>query len=141
MEKIGKVVSTNGNKAQLEIRRASACGEKCGSCSGGCSSTGTFIQVQNSIMARPGQMVKIEVENKVVMKAAFLAYIFPLFMLITGIVSGSYIYKNFDFNISSEVFSILLGVFFMGISYAIIKRIDNNYSANENIKNKITRIL
>lgn len=141
MEKIGKVVSTNGNKAKLEIRRASACGEKCGSCSGGCSSTGTFIEAENSIMARPGQMVKIEVETKIVMKSAFLAYIFPLFMLITGIVSGSYIYKSFDFNISSEVFSLLLGVFFMVISYAIIKRIDKNYQTNRKIKSTITKIL
>lgn len=141
MEKVAKVISTNGDIAKLEVRRVSACGEKCGSCSGGCSSSGTFIDAENSIQAKPGQFVKIETATSVIMKAAFLAYIFPLVMLITGIVLGSYIYKYFNFNISSEVFSFLLGIFLMTISYLIIKKIDKNYNDNKRIKNKITRIL
>lgn len=141
MEQIGKVVSTNGNIAKLEIRRASACGEKCGSCSGGCSSTGTYIEAENIVNAKPGQFVKVEAENRVVMKAAFLAYIFPLFMLITGIILGPYIYRVLDLNISPEIFNLLVGIFFMAISYVIVKRIDKNYGENNFIKNKITKIL
>lgn len=141
MEKVAKVISTNGDIAKLEVRRVSACGEKCGSCSGGCSGSGTFIDAENSIKAKPGQFVKIETETSVIMKAAFLAYVFPLFMLITGIVLGSYIYKYFNFNISSEVFSFLLGALLMVISYLIVRKIDKNYNDNKRIKNKITRIL
>lgn len=141
MEMLAKVISTNGDKARLEIRRVSACGENCGSCKGSCSSSKIYIEAENTIKAKPGQFVKIKTETSVVMKAAFLAYIFPLFMLITGIVLGSFIYKNFDMNISSEVFGLLIGVFFMVISYLIIKTIDKNYSTNEKIKNKIIQIL
>ncbi|WP_432666079.1 SoxR reducing system RseC family protein [Wukongibacter baidiensis] len=141
MEKIGKVISTSGNIAKLEIRRASACGEKCGSCSGGCSSTGTFIEVENPLNAKPGQFVKIEVETKVVMKAAFIAYVFPLFMLISGIILGSYIHKTFHINISSEVFSLLTGIVLMSISYGIVKIIDKNYDSNKYIEKRITKIL
>lgn len=141
MEKIGRVVSTKGNTAKLEIKRASACGEKCGSCSGGCSSTGTFIEVDNSLKAAPGQLVKIETETSVVMKAAFWAYIFPLFMLITGIILGTNIYKSFNLNIPSEVFSIILGGSFMLISYAVLKSIDKNINSKNIIKHRITKIL
>jgi len=141
MEKIGRVVSTEGNKAKLEIRRVSACGEKCGSCSGGCSGTGTYIEVDNPLKASPGQFVKIETETSVVMKAAFLVYIFPLSMLIAGIILGAYIYEGFGFNISSEVFSILLGGLLMTASYAILKIIDTFIVPKKPIKHKITKIL
>lgn len=75
------------------------------------------------------------------MKAAFIAYLFPLFMLILGIILGSYIYKAFHINISSEIFSFLLGIALMSISYGIVRKVDKNYNSNKYIETRITKIL
>lgn len=141
MEKIGRVVNTRGNIAKIEILRTSACGEKCSSCKGGCSQTGMYIDVENTVGAAPSQFVKVKVETKTVMKAAFLAYIVPLFMLIVGIVSGSYIHPLLGFTFPAELFSFLLGMIFMGLSYFIVKIFDRIYQSKGIIKYEMIKIL
>jgi len=141
MEKIARIVSEEGNYAKIEIIRASACGEKCGSCSGGCSSTGIYVKALNEAGGKPGQMVKIELETSTVMKAAFLAYVLPLIMLVLGVLLGAYIHPRLDFNISSEALSLLFGVAFLIISYGILKVFDISYSSKGNIRYRVTKVL
>ncbi|SHJ71531.1 SoxR reducing system RseC family protein [Tepidibacter formicigenes] len=140
MENIGKVIETKDNFAKLEVRRASACGEKCSSCKGGCSTTGIYVNVENTLDAKPGDFVKIETETKSIMKVAFIVYLFPLFMLILGIFSSFFIYKQFNIRFSSEVFSFLVGLLFMGISYIIIRIIDFIYQSKGKLQYKIIKI-
>ncbi|QEK13344.1 SoxR reducing system RseC family protein [Crassaminicella thermophila] len=141
MEKIGRIISTNGNVAKIEILRTSACGEKCSSCKVGCSKTGMYIDVENTVGATPSQFVKVKVETKIVMKVAFLVYIVPLFMLIVGIVSGSYIHQLLGVTFSAELFSFLLGMIFMGLSYGVVRKFDQIYKSKEKIKYEIIKIL
>ncbi len=141
MEKIGRIISEDGGYAKVEIRRVSACGEKCGSCSGGCSSTGVSVNAENQAGGKLGQFVKVEIETSTVMKAAFLAYIFPLVMLIGGIVVGSYVHSNLNFNISSEIFSFLFGLGLMIISYGVVKLFDISYESKGSIRYRITKVL
>ena len=141
MENIGKVVETIDNFAKLEVRRASACGEKCSSCKGGCSTTGIYVNVENTINAKSGDFVKIETETKSIMKVAFIVYLFPLFMLILGIFSSSFIYNQFNITFSSEIFSFLIGLLFMSISYIIIRVIDSIYKAKGVLQYKIIKKL
>lgn len=140
MEKVGKVISIKDNMARIEVVRVSACGEKCSSCKGGCSTTGVYIEAENHTNAQPGQFVKVDLKTSTVMKAAFVAYIFPLFMLVLGTISGTFLYPRFDITFSSELFSILLGFSAMILSYIIIKLIDRVY-LKERIKYTITRVM
>ncbi|WP_202708564.1 SoxR reducing system RseC family protein [Sporosalibacterium faouarense] len=141
MQKIGQIISENGNITKVEIRRVSACGEKCGSCSGGCSSSGMYIEAENPLSGKRGQFVKVEIETSTVMKAALLAYVFPLVMLISGILAGSFIHDRLAFTISSELFSFLFGVGLMIISYGVVKIFDISYKSKGNIKYRITKVL
>ncbi|MEJ8554210.1 SoxR reducing system RseC family protein [Tepidibacter sp. Z1-5] len=141
MENIGKIIETKDNFAKLEVRRTSACGEKCSSCKGGCSTTGIYINIDNTINAKPGDFVKIETETKSIMKVAFIVYLFPLFMLILGIFSSSFIYKQFNITFSSEIFSFLVGLLFMGVSYIIIKIIDLMYQSKGTLQYKMIKKL
>ncbi|WZL73996.1 SoxR reducing system RseC family protein [Clostridiaceae bacterium 35-E11] len=141
MEKIGRVVHISGSIAKIEMLRTSACGEKCSSCKGGCSKTGLYIDVENTLGAVPSQFVKIKVETKTVMKAAFLAYIVPLFMLIVGIVSGSYLHPLLGLAFAAELFSFLLGVIFMTLSYGIVKIFDRIYQSRGIIQYEMIKIL
>lgn len=141
MEKIGQIISTDGKIAIVEVKRSSACGEKCGSCSGGCSSTGIYVDAENRINGKQGQLVKIEIETKTIMKAAFLAYTLPLIMLVIGVVSGSYVHGFLGLSISTEVFSFLFGLALMLIAYGVVKFFDIAYASQNKIEYTITKIL
>lgn len=140
MRKIGKVISKENNKVQLEIKRSSSCGEKCGSCSGNCDQLVKIIETEDTIDANPGEIVSLEINDSFVLKSAFLVYIFPLFMLILGVVLGSSIqnYKKIDIN--PELFSVIIGVLFMCISFIIIKIIDKFYFSKMSCNGEIKRI-
>lgn len=140
MRKIGKVVSVDKDKVTLEVRRSSACGEKCGSCKGNCNDLLKIIEAENTIMATPGEMVSLEIEDNLVLKGAFLVYIFPLMMLITGIIVGKYIHEMIQLTFNQEIFSILVGLFLMGISYAIVKLIDKKVLSKKSFTGKIKRV-
>lgn len=81
MTQIGKVVSVSGAMAQVEVRRASACGENCAMCKGGCMPTKHVATAKNSAGAKTGDMVKIETADSAVLKSACLVYILPLIIL------------------------------------------------------------
>lgn len=141
MENIGKVIETRDNLAKLEVRRASACGEKCSSCKGGCSTTGIYVNIENTLNSKSGDFVKIETETKSIMKVAFIVYLFPLFMLILGIFSSPFIYKQFNISFSSEIFSFIVGLLFMSISYIIIRIIDSIYKSKGILQYKMIKKL
>ncbi|WP_099191874.1 SoxR reducing system RseC family protein [Tepidibacter mesophilus] len=134
MDNIGRVVKTKDNFAKLEIRRASACGEKCSSCKGGCSTTGIYVNIENTLNAKSGDFVKIETETKSIMQIAFIVYLFPLFMLILGIFFSSFIYNQFDIPFSSELFSLSVGLIFMVVSGIVIKIVDLIYQSKGILK-------
>lgn len=140
MEKIGQLITTNGSMAKVQVWRASACGEKCVSCNGGCSTTSIYINAHNKVSAKPGQMVRVEMETKKVMKAASLTYLFPLILLILGIFSGYKIFPFLSFAISLELFAFLIGLTFMGVSFYIVKVIYNEKSIKNSMQYYITKV-
>lgn len=141
MEKIGQIISVDNKVAMIEVKRVSACGEKCGSCSGGCKGTGIYIEADNSIEANPGQFVKVDMETNRVMKAAFVVYVLPLIMLVVGIISGLYIHDSLNLVVSSDIFSFGLGFLLMVMAYSIVKVFDKSYKSNNRIRYIITRVL
>lgn len=139
MEKIGQVISNNESNAKVQVWRASACGEKCGSCSGGCSTTSMYIEAKNMVSARPGQMVKVEMETKKVLKASASIYIFPLVMLILGIFMGYEIFSKISLRTSPDIFAFFIGLLFMAASFFIVKIIYNRKHIKENMEYHITK--
>lgn len=66
-------------RAELSVRRQSACSGDCGGC-GGCGGTQQSIRLtaENPIHAQRGDIVYIESESSTVLKAATLVYLLPL---------------------------------------------------------------
>lgn len=73
MDQVGFVINTNDGYADVEIRRVSACGDKCGSCGGNCDAPKTRVKIKNSIKAHSGDFVEIDMETSQVMKSTFVA--------------------------------------------------------------------
>ena len=78
MEKIGEVVSVNGDYAEVVIKKESACGENCASC-GMCDvSKLRKVTVKNECMAGVGDTVEIFLESWKTIFLAVITFVLPI---------------------------------------------------------------
>ena len=89
MRQVGKVRRIDGDFAEVAVIRASACGENCVNCSGGCTPTENTVTADNVPGAIVGDTVVIEMATSSVLKAAFMVYILPIIGMITGYLIGA----------------------------------------------------
>lgn len=82
MNQIGQVVEIQGKSALVRVRRASACGENCGSCQGECKPTASTIKAVNGLDAKVGDMVKVEMSSGPYLLLAFIGYILPIIITV-----------------------------------------------------------
>ncbi len=113
MRQHGTIKSINGSKAVVVVKRPTACGENCASCSGSCTAVLHEVFADNEIGAQVGQKVIIEMENKKVFKAIFLVYVFPIAALILGYMLAGLVLCN-------EKWAALTAFGFMAASFALI---------------------
>ena len=81
MVQIGRVDSVSDDTAVVFVRRASACGENCAMCKGGCMPTQHRAKVKNTAGAQPGDLVRIETADAAVLRSACLVYLLPILIL------------------------------------------------------------
>lgn len=78
----------DGSRAEVAVRRQSACGHDCSKCGGGCSELLVQPEVrviaENMAGARLGDIVTVESSTKDVLGAAFLVYVVPFLLFFTG---------------------------------------------------------
>ena len=141
MIQVARVVSVDKDIAKVEIQRVSACGDNCGNCKGGCTSTKTFVEVDNSLKAKAGQYVKIEMKTNTFMKVVALSYIFPLIMLITGVILGTTLYDATRLNLPQELFAIMIGLLLMTVAYFILRLLDRRQKESDRLKFTIREIV
>ena len=98
IEESARVVSVDGDLAEVETQRRNACG----SCDAktGCGSSllasvygrrRSFIKVLNPIQARPGDQVVIGLDEGPFLRAAFALYAVPLLAMIGGALFGEWL--------------------------------------------------
>ena len=81
MEVLGRIIRTEGGRAQVAIVRDTACGHACTSC-GACQNRELYIQAENPAQYPAGDMVYVEVPDKPPYKIAFVVYILPLLLIL-----------------------------------------------------------
>jgi len=126
MRKSG-IVKTGGEWATVSILRASSCGENCAMCKGGCTPSETEIKARNTIDAKTGDRVVLEIDDKNGLKAVFLAYIVPLIAFLVS----SVIFTLVGF---SDGISLILGVLVMLLIYLLIRRLSLKKSDDFSVK-------
>ena len=98
MKKEGKIIKTFGKKAQILVKKRSACSK----CEKDCAlaeeheSGEVVIEVNNKLGARTGQKVKVEMKESNLVSAALIIYIFPLFAAIIGYFIGDWVSGIFN---------------------------------------------
>lgn len=123
MEQIGIVKSISRGKAEIEINRISGCGGGCKTC-GGCDTPSHTLLLDNMVDAEIGDTVKVKGETKHLLKYTAIVYLFPLAMLLIGIFTSNVYLKNNGI-VNYEIISFLVGLITMGISFIIVRMIDN----------------
>ena len=75
-------------RAEVAVKRQSACGHDCSKCGGGCSelmvSSTVSVVAANGIGAQPGDMVTVESSTKGVLGAAVMVYVVPFLLFFIG---------------------------------------------------------
>ena len=78
MKETGTVQSVSDGFCNVVVTRKSACDENCAACKGGCNLQNQICVAKNSIGAKPGDKVIIEISTEKVLISAFMVYILPI---------------------------------------------------------------
>jgi sigma-E factor negative regulatory protein RseC len=124
-----------GGMAQVKTSRHNDC-ENCGACPG---NSAIVLDARNSLGAKPGQRVMVEVQEVNMLKSAFIVYLLPLIAIFAGAMLGGYLAEPL-------VLPALWlqvgggGLAFIG-SVFYIKYFDRSARTDTNMQPVITRIL
>lgn len=141
MERIGYVNRIIGDKAEVEIKRVSACGSGgCSSCAGACDVPSTFVTMPNTLEAKVGNFVEIKAKGKKMLQYTFIAYMIPFFMLVLGIIAGIQGFKHIGYA-NYEALGFLTGLIFLVLSFLIIRKIDQKIARTKKSQFEMIRIL
>ena len=115
MREVGVVEAVNGTNAVVSVKRSTACGDSCATCSAQCNLKGNKITVANKIGAMPGDLVEIEMKTSTVLKSAFMVYILPLLMFFLG-----YFLTEYKTNSETEALIFSLAAFAVTFVFLLI---------------------
>ena len=127
---IGLVTSVTDGTAQVRFLRGSACAH-CGACLT-VGDSEMEISLPNTLGAKEGDRVAVDLSPKRVVQASLLAYAVPLLLLIAGVLIGSRI---------ADWAGLALGVAACGIGYLILRIVEKKSAKKKSFQPRMTRIL
>jgi sigma-E factor negative regulatory protein RseC len=132
------VVANKNERAQVEIKRTSAC-DGCRGCSVGKEGRPLRVWAKNPINAKVGQVVEIEINAATFLSATLIVYGIPLLAFLAGIGFG---YKVSGLlNITSiEPFAILMGIGSMFAGFLGIHLFTKRDEINKRYSSRIVRV-
>ena len=127
---IGLVTSVKDGTAQIHFLRGSACAH-CGACLT-VGDSEMEISLPNTLGAKEGDRVMVDLSPKRVVQASLLAYAVPLVLLIAGVLIGS---RYADWA------GLVLGVGACGIGYLILRIVEKKSKKKNSFQPRMTRVL
>ena len=120
MRERGMVSEVKDGFITVKIQRMSSCGENCASC-GACRNKEHTVVVRNTVNAKKGDSVMLEISSEKIMRAAFLVYVIPLMLLIAGYYLASCFTQK-------TLICIISAFSFMLIAFVLLHLYDKKYS-------------
>lgn len=133
MKEIGRVISSDSDKAEILVMRESACGGHCDKCSTSCSQTVTII-TKNDANVSPGELVEIEADASEIIGLAALFYIVPLIFLIFGVIVSKWLLPTGAYGLTSDIAAVLMAAVFCAVSLLGIRVITKDREIDYHIK-------
>ena len=137
---IGRVISfLDNNILKVKIQRHSSC-KNCGVCNLGMLGTNEkIVNVENTVDAKTGDFVMLEVKDGAVLSASFILYIIPLLAFLGGLIGGN-IWGR-ELGMEPDVLSVILGGTLLVVAFVSIRVYDRMIRGKNNKFNPyITRI-
>ena len=141
MNQRGYVIEIVDNiTAKIKMQKHSACAS-CGKCASSTDKKDIVVEVDNTLGAKVGDYVEVNMDSINVIKAASIIYVIPLIALLGGTILSYKVlgFLNISFNI--EVISGCIGVFLTILSYLAIKSRDFKFRQSRNYIPIITKVI
>lgn len=140
MKQNGIIISINKDRAKVMLQRQTSCGD-CKACKLGRDDVHIEIDAINSVNAKIGDHVEIDMEHQSFLTAAFIVYALPLFALIGGILTGNAVLSKAGMIEYKDIGSGLFGLLLTAITFFVIKFKEKSFSSNKKFVPTITGIL
>lgn len=137
MKEYGVVLNVENGNAIIGLKRNSAC-SSCGACELGSNHSQMELTLENTVNARPGDTVEIQLPASQFLKASAILYLIPLIGLILGIVLGYYI--GLALNANAEIIGAVNGILFTTLAYMSIRRLEPKFKKNTDLNPTIVGI-
>ncbi len=116
----GQVVDIQGGVAHVKFMRTSACG-KCHACGMLSTQNEIVIRVDNDADAAVGDLVAVSIRMKKAMRASVLAYVFPLIMLVLGVLFGWLLSARWHVFQNTDTTMAVCAIIFAVLSFFLLK--------------------
>lgn len=126
--------------AKLKMQRHSACAS-CGKCVTSSEKKDILVEVENTIGAKVGDHVEVNMENVKVLKATAFAYLIPLMGLLIGTIGTYFILESLGIKSNIEVISAIVGFLTTFICYIVLNKNDKKFKDSKDFIPTITKIL
>jgi sigma-E factor negative regulatory protein RseC len=123
MIEIGEVIGLDDQLALVSIKRNSACGD-CGKCQMSKDQSIMEMMAKNTINAKVGDKVEVEMQFASVFKAASIMYGIPLIAFVVGSCIAFLLIVTMNLSWDQVLVPFLSGLIFLGFSYGGIKYFD-----------------
>lgn len=137
LKEYGVVLKLESKNAVVGIKRNSAC-SSCGACELGSNHSQMQLTLKNTVNAKPGDIVEIELPASQFLKASTILYLIPLMSLVLGIILGYYVGVYLVLN--AELIGAVTGIVFTILAYMLIRKLEPRFKENIDLNPKITEI-
>lgn len=137
MERTGIVVNCKDHMCEIQLLRHTACG-KCGACQLGDENKNVMIKAQNNKGADVGETVIVGMPTQSILGAAFIMYIIPLLAFVLGLTLGYFVLTD---HLHQELFSALMGIILMAITFFIIKSQEKRFLKSQRYTAQILSVV
>lgn len=141
MNQKGHVVEIVDEKTvKIKMQKHSACAS-CGKCASSTDKKDIIVEADNSIGAKVGDYVEVNMDSINVIKAASIAYVIPLIALLGGTIISYTIFNSMSLNFNIEILSGSIGLGLTVITYFIIKSKDSKFRDSRTYIPIITKVM
>jgi sigma-E factor negative regulatory protein RseC len=139
----GTVIENRGATVIVTIKRHAAC-ESCGACGGlgGGAQAELVLTTENTVGAKVGDLVLLEMPTGKLYQAAFLIYTVPLLMLLAGFTAGQWLGRLFGLTARpAELFGMISGLIAVVLTYVAVHYWDERRGGGVRFQPKLTQII
>lgn len=137
MREIGKVIGVSGGNAMVSFTRSEAC-EGCNACRIA-DNKDMQVSIKNTLNARQGDVVEVELEARRLLSAGAWAYLFPLLMVFAGLGLGYLIAPYIG--LSGDIAAVICSMAMLVVTFFALRAMNGRFAAQAGYSPKMHAIV